>query len=66
MWMGKRAVLLLTVVAAMLLAFSGVVLAQSTQRNPEQDAQASKSRVNADDTFASLLLTEGTSSKLPY
>ena len=34
MWMGKRAVLLLTVVAAMLLAFSGVVLAQQERTAP--------------------------------
>lgn len=47
----RRTILLLTLVGAVLLACSGVVLAQSTeQRTPEQGGQASKSRINADDT----------------
>jgi hypothetical protein len=51
----RRIILLLAtaaVMAAMLLACSGVVLAQSTEQPtpPEKGAQASNSRVNADDT----------------
>ncbi len=48
----RRALFLLTLIAAMVFAFAGVVLAQPTEQRtpPEKGAQVSKSRVNADDT----------------
>ena len=47
----RRALFLLALVAAMVFACAGVVLAQSTEQRtpPEKGAQASNSRVNADD-----------------
>jgi thermitase len=60
MRMGKRAVLLLTVVAAMLLALSGVVLAQSTTPNPSQTkgSEREQDQVSSEDIVPGEILVK--------